>query len=1038
MALRARVGRRDRGDGALRWGRAAIRHRPGQAWGLLLLSTLVTTCLVLAPLMTRLLEQSILKPPFTLQRPVTTSIAIDASNALAPDATVALDEVYGSLGPEAKRLYPTGVWQWRVPDGVTPLSATGGGGGGRAGLLVRQDVCDHLRFDSGRCPSGAGEIAISTTDAEAFGWAVGQRRPWEGSGSDRGPGAPPVSLRIVGVYEQVPDEYYWLGTRLGGNALAQKTDVVVLDDWITAPATIEGLRLDARRTYVADPSAATVDALPRAVAQLEKAASSAGPKAQVSADLTDVVEEGTRSAAQIRVLVPLVLGQVVLLVLAVLVVVVRAAVDQRRREMGLARLRGASRSGVRRLIAAELVPPVVVGAPVGALAAIGIAELLRRLVLPPGVPFEIRPGLGVAVVVALLAGVAAVHLTILRAGRDSVSSLLRRLRVLPTAVGAATWVVAALAVAAVVVVLTSTDPTPLALATPTLLALAVGAMAAALGPRIAASGARASLGRGRASTALALAGIARRPAARGILVIVTVAVCTAVVAVDAWSVGERNRRLRAELEAGADSVIELVDGDVATVERTVRAHDPSRRRATVVPVTRPVDVGGVPMLSIHPDEAHAIAFPSALGDADLSLIAAPATSPVTMTGIAVSITARTSITSPSGSTAPTTVELVLTTPSGRVVQRPIPVPARSDGFVTARIPLLCEESCRFDGLRLTPPLPPTRDSTPEPGAPTNDSPAQAGTGDRLTVRRIAVDGRGVDVLDPDGWQSTNGFSAQAGDGGLVFTSDARGETREIRRGDVPRPMPAVVAGGLPASATGEEVDVKGPTPEPVRIRRVQEVGQLPGLGARGYLANLDVVGRRGISLASRDRVEVWFAPGEEALLDAVRADLVAGGTTIASERSYSNIKARYDSSGSAWGLSFALVGAALSLLVAAGFLVVTSALGRRAAATDVAALRLTGLPAATVRRAVALENVAVVTCGVVLGALTGVLGSLAAMPMLPLFTRAAARPLPHLAPAGSAVGAVVLVAAAMLLIVSVLLAGSVTRGASSRLVREAS
>lgn len=1031
-------GARGSGDHAQwRWALAALRHRRGQAVGVLVLAFLVGACIVLVPLATRSLEQGVVKPAVTLRPAVESALIIDAG--LQPASAPQLDEAAALFGPGMRGVYPRGITDRRAP-GTTPVFPAPAPEN-PATLLVRDDICAHLRFAAGRCPEAANEIAVSEQDSAAYGWTVGATRPFTAQGltdpraqraGTLDPASPgQVSLRIVGAYRQVPADSYWLGAHLGGNHVIVLDRGVALDPFVTVPATLGPAWVAATsREYPADPAALTIDTLPLVRAEIGDAQARAAAGTLFRGRLDAAQEEVEASAAQVRRLVPLVLGQLAALVVAVLFAVARAAADERRGEAALARLRGGGARGARMLLLGELLPPVVVGVLAGSIGAVGIDALLRSRVLPPGVPAEIGASTVAAVLVGALVAALAVTLAVGRVARQPVAALLHRLPllpVLPGSIGVGTWVALALSVAAVVVLRTSSEPTPLALAAPTLVAFAVGLVAAGLVVRFGSAAATRARRRGRVAAALGWAGAARRPAGRLVVVITAIATASAIVAVNAAVVGARNRALRAELEAGAPYALQVATYDLDALVDLVHAADPSGTAASVVAVTRPADAGAPATLAVDPRQLRTIAFPSAVPAELASLTAGtpgltPRVAPLRLSGTTLSATLRTDLTGlpPQWGVL---VNAVLTTSDGRRLNRTLGVlPDHSPGAVTLRAPLLCEGSCRLDRLEFTL----TR------SAATSDPRAAAAATGRIHLLALGVDGRSVGADQNAGWQSwadpdrspasadpsSGPFiriitdpAAGSAPGALVLEVSLGGGPAALPRADVPEPLPALLA-GLP-NAGGVSL-AKGITDAMLSVRRVGSPDQLPLLGDRGVLVDRTVLGLRGASLGSRDSAEVWFAAGSDTARSAVRDALAAAGMQVTGERDVAAIRARYDASGSAWGLALAVVTALLSLVVAVCFTVVAAVLGWRRAAADSATLRLAGVPSTTLRAAGMRERGTLVVVGLAAGVLAGVVGAVLVMPLFPLFTRPPIRPVPRLTPDALAVGLTVLVIAVTL------------------------
>ena len=119
------------------------------------------------------------------------------------------------------------------------------------------------------------------------------------------------------------------------------------------------------------------------------------------------------------------MAQMALLLVCVLWLVLVSAADQRRGEVAVARLRGRGSRGARRLLLSETLPPVVLGAPLGALLAVGLSTVARNTVLTSDPPFEVPVAAVVALVAGLLLMVGLAVLSVRRVCRDPVADLIR-------------------------------------------------------------------------------------------------------------------------------------------------------------------------------------------------------------------------------------------------------------------------------------------------------------------------------------------------------------------------------------------------------------------------------------------------------------------------------------------------------------------------------------------------------------------------------------------------------------------------------------
>ena len=174
---------------------------------LVLLSALVATCAVFAPLYQRALEQALLRTGVNAASVADTALVVRAGrNPANPDfGSLALAQ-QRAAGP-GRVLYDRGVGQMSQPLDLVPRK---GLVPSPADLVARDGSCEHLRITAGTCPRRPGRCwSPRRTWRRGSGpWARPSSRP------SRGPSTPgPVrlaTLRVVGAYEVVPDPAYWL------------------------------------------------------------------------------------------------------------------------------------------------------------------------------------------------------------------------------------------------------------------------------------------------------------------------------------------------------------------------------------------------------------------------------------------------------------------------------------------------------------------------------------------------------------------------------------------------------------------------------------------------------------------------------------------------------------------------------------------------------------------------------------------------------------------------------------------------------------
>ncbi|HZB47623.1 MAG TPA: hypothetical protein VE547_00885, partial [Mycobacteriales bacterium] len=350
----------------------AIRYRRHQALVLLALSALITACAVLTPLYDRAMQQALTRLAVDGATASATAIQVrslprsEFAAEVAPRTPTA-DELAGLLPDEAR--------PWFLPavaDSSLLVTRADQTVDSPTGVLEwRERACEHVDFLAGGCPTAPGDIAVSAADRRAYRLEVGTRVDVVEQ-----PGAPPeralrpVPLRVTGVYRQRPGPYWTdrLLTGVSGFREVNPPYRPMHDTWLTAAGTFTGARapgwLDpaVSVTYPLDRSAVGVDEIVRTGAvvagmadrsrlQVDDLGDPVGDtevSATVESGLPAIASTVDRGRDQARVTVPLLMTQLGLLALFVLGLTLGAAVEQRRPEVAVARLRGAGRAAARR------------------------------------------------------------------------------------------------------------------------------------------------------------------------------------------------------------------------------------------------------------------------------------------------------------------------------------------------------------------------------------------------------------------------------------------------------------------------------------------------------------------------------------------------------------------------------------------------------------------------------------------------------------------------------------------------------------------
>lgn len=987
---------------------AAIRYRRAQAVALMLLSALLTACAVFAPLYERALEQSLLRDGLTRQSALATSIV--GESVQSPVSSPQPAGIRGIFPVALLPFYDSGsdLWSGRVTyTGVVGLPST-------VQIVGPQDTCRALEITQGTCPSNPYEIAVSAVEATIQGWPLGaQLNPAEVLVAGQQSQPFPKPFVVTAFYRQQGDPGHWQGFGLEGRAGLTSpgpADTPLMDGWVTPPSTFatgwRSSRLDV--VWLVRSDVVTLDgleAVPAAVEEMQQAGVGKVPAIAVRTSVSDLVAGVVEGQRQARTIVPLLVGQLAVLAVVVLGLVAAAAVEQRRPELALGRLRGRGPAGAGRMVMLELGTVVAAGVPVGFLLALLLGEVARRFWLAEDVPFELPTAMFVAALLSLVVALLAVAVVARPTLREPISTLLRRVppRRAGWAVGAVDAVVVAVAAAGLVTLLSGNVSGPLALATPTLIALALGLVLAHVLIPLADKTARRLTARGRVVGGLTAVQVARRPAVRRIMAIITVATALTVFATDALVVGARNREDRAKVETGAEAVITTAPTDATSLRAAVAAADPTGTGATPVVEVRQGSAAAMTTLAVLPDQFSRIAqLPREAGAFPWAAISGGSAPEILLTGRAFSLTVidstlvldTTTVPSASPTTRPPGVPLgfpgsglasviAYLAPLGQgpfvVNLGDIVVP--STGPVTLNHDVACASGCRLVGLSIAPPL--------------GFKGVMRGT---LTVSTVTMDGSAPVALggaaawlpsgDPKAQADQLRPYAKATDAGDptrlgVAVQTTADDVKLTARGSS-APIPALVSGSLPNGAAGPGFKAAGLDGLTLDYTRVAQIPYAPGGGTDQAIVNLDVLAAKSTEIAALGQAQVWVARADAvpAVSDALRrAGLAVRSVELRAER-----EQLFASSASAWGLRLALVVGLVALAIAALVLVLVAVTSWRGRARDYAALRMAGVAPRTLRRVGLAEQCIVVVVSVVVGALSGILGAQLAMPIIPFFT----------------------------------------------------
>jgi hypothetical protein len=979
---------------------SAIRYRPWQSLVLVLMSAVVAGTAILAPLYDRALQQAMVSDLISQAAPDVASVSVRSTSAIADQAAdppYRTEQMLTLFPTSARRYFGPAITTTAASVTVTdprPVQPVGA-------LLSRDGMCDHVEFAAGSCPSARDQIAISTDDAEIYDWTIGDAiQVGESSPLLDPPAAHHRSLEVVGIYSTDPDQAYWVSKApVGKSGFANIDGIPQHDGWLTDASTLESgqqaqlgrsgrwsswAALERTVDLALDRTQVEVDELFAIAEPVERYLShpvdvptwSTGAGAQAFSGIPDLAARAEKGREHAHVLVPLFVVQLALLAALALWLVLGAAVDQRRPEVAVVRLRGGDARACRRLLVGELGPPILVGWVVGSVTATAAMLVVGRRWLEPNLPLELSPlvwGTAAAVlVVEVLLLLAATWSTV----TASASDLLRRVRPRTGwAVSLGPVLVVVMCGAAFAATATGSLSGWAAVAAPTLLAIAAGlVLAYLLGPVAGRSGSRL-LARGHLVAGLSLLQLGRRHGMRTAIATIVAAAALLAFAVNALGVGERNRTELARATVGAPTVLNAVGTDLAAVRAALRDVDPSGESVTVA-ARASSSGGGMSTVAIVPDEFARIAsFSDAAAARKVAdALRSSAPEPLEVRGTHLTLDVEwgggTADLGPSGE-QPIELQVRVVRPESVTEEVPLEAgPTRGAAVRWRTDTLECSEGCLLTGFVVS-------------------SEAYRALRGNLTISSATIDGDPLAIGDQDDWNDTtphdNGSARPlSATSGFAFRVEAtRGFEVRLGHRSLPPRMAAVTSGALPPDSAGRDFTSVGIDGVLRPMQQVAVEPYLPGAPADTAMVDLDVLERDGVDLDLATRLQVYL--DDSVSVATVTEALADHGVAVDSVTRIDDLQDDYQRSAPAWALQLGVVAAGAAALLAALVLGISFITSWRLRSADSLALRLSGVSNRQATVIALLEVVPLVVLSVGIGITCGVLGSRTALPDIPFF-----------------------------------------------------
>jgi len=863
-------------------------------------------------------------------------------------------------------------------------------------LVSRSGACNELRFVAGRCPTRAGEVALTTRTAKALGVGVGSSiHPLWGRESL-------PALRVTGLVlpGNSSSPYWWEDNYFPYGTSGKYTGPIVDDGFVTESDATGLATLAPTSDYVQLPlrrSSLGATAVPAFLGALARWTSRLGSREGIQAEtgLPGVLSGASSEEGSARTIVAVVSLELVLLALLVVFAIARTTSALREADVRVAELRGLPKRSMIRVALREPALMLLAALPIGLAVAYFILLAVDKAELGTTSGTTLDSLAIEAGVAGCLAGLAAAALGSQHVWRDRrpdeppAAEQQRRSR------RAAVLDALALALAAAGIAEmagqsahSGSAVAPLAYLGPGLLALGVGVLAARALPFLARRAVRALGWSRRVALSLALRNLGRRPGLARQAVVPAIATGLLVFAVAGSAVAGANHAMQARFEVGAPVVLDVAPRPGVDLVTAVRRADPTGDHAMAA---ARISTSTGTTLAVDPQRFAAVAsWPATLSATSAAAVArelAPPTPPARLVPAAGELLVSADELTPLRPGPDLQAELFDLAGDGEFTVDFGKLRPGSHTY-TADLAGLCPGGCRLDQLDLA-------------ASPFQvDQPGLAFAQDyRLRITSVATRRtprapvRPVEALlgETGTWRASADAvvagSASQGleiEANLVAASNSGGVT--VSPFDVPSVLPAV--------ATSELVGLDGTPSDPNHVyvfgldgsdlsaQATTVVPALPSVGGDASMIDLSFAERLIQGEPLDVTWQVWCSSAPSAgLLSRLRRD----GVTVLSVHRASSALAAIDRTGPAVGFSLYTVAAAAAALLALGVLLFGIASDARRRRIELSGLSAVGIPLRALRRSLLIESSALAVAGAVAGTVATMVSASLALAFLPEF-----------------------------------------------------